>query len=275
MKKMFVLFVAIVVLLIGFGQAQATNISAQTDIWLASQPTSTSITGYWGTDTAPANSPVLVSVTAGNILTFSASGTTSVDGSCFAGADGGCYPDESGFSPAPASNTYKGPADALIGVFLTNAVTNVANGPASLDYTQLTNISQLTYTPLLNQIFFIGDGLTGTGTGSIQQFVAPTGATSLYLAVADSYGASTGNLGSLDVAVTSSVPEPATMLLLGLGLIGVAGSQREGFRTNETHKRLKLQKGRVRNGPAFFCALQLVIIGIISSRKLRTRRYKQ
>jgi len=148
MKKLFVLFVAILVLL-GFGQAQASTVSSLTDIWLAGQPNGTTVTGYFGSDTAPANSPVLVSITAGNVLTFSASGSTSVDGSCFAGPDGGCYSDESSFSPPPASGTYKGPADALIGVFLTNAITDVTTGLASLDYTQLANISQLTNTPSL------------------------------------------------------------------------------------------------------------------------------
>jgi len=70
--------------------------------------------------------------------------------------------------------------------------------------------------------------LTGTGSGSIQNFVAPTGATRLFLAVADSIGASTGNSGSLTVDVDgatqgTSLPEPATMLLLGFGLMGLAG----------------------------------------------------
>jgi hypothetical protein len=237
MKKLFVLCVVVIVLLgavilpsLGFDKAQASSytVSSLTDIWLASQPDSTTVSGYFGSDTAPANSPVFVSVTGGATLTFSASGSTSVDGSNFGGPDGAAaYPDESGFSPAPASNTYKGPADALIGVFLTNAVTDVANGPASLDYTQSAYTSQLTYTPGLNQIFFIGDGLTGTGSGSIQGFVVPTGATSLYLAVADSIGSSSGNVGELTVDVRAAIPEPATLLLLGIGLMGVSGIRRK------------------------------------------------
>jgi hypothetical protein len=41
------------------------------------------------------------------------------------------------------------------------------------------------FTPLLNQTFFIGDGLTGTGAGNRQSFAVPSGATLLYLGFAD------------------------------------------------------------------------------------------
>jgi hypothetical protein len=210
-------------------RAATVDVAATTDIFLASQPNGASLSGFFGSDTVPDNSPVKFDVTAGATLTFAASGSTSVDGGCFAGPDGaGCYGDESGFSPPPASNTYKGPANALIGVFLGPGVTSVQDGPASLDYTDPANISMASLSPGLNEIFFIGDGLTGTGDGAVQQFIAPMGATNLYLAVADSIGSSTGNLGSLSVDYTGAtldagaVPEPATwgLMLLGFGGLG-------------------------------------------------------
>lgn len=210
--------------------AASVVVDSTTDIFLASQPNGASITGYFGSDTAPGNSPVLLAVTGGATLTFSAIGSTSVDGSCFAGPDGnGCYSDESGFSPSPASGTYKGPADALIGVFLDDSVTDVSNGPASLDYTDSANLNLVSNMPGLGQIFFIGDGLTDTAV--VQQFLAPTGATRLFLAVADSYGSSTGNSGSLAVTYTGAVepvPEPASWALTigGLGFIGAAMRRR-------------------------------------------------
>jgi hypothetical protein len=45
-----------------------------------------------------------------------------------------------------------------------------------------------TLTPALGQVFFIGDGLTGTGSGSVQTFTVPRGATRLFLGIADASG---------------------------------------------------------------------------------------
>ncbi|HEY3242752.1 MAG TPA: hypothetical protein VGM03_05305 [Phycisphaerae bacterium] len=39
--------------------------------------------------------------------------------------------------------------------------------------------------PGLRQPFFIGDGLTGTGSGAVQQFLVPDGATRLFLGTID------------------------------------------------------------------------------------------
>ena len=73
----------------------------------------------------------------------------------------------------------------LVGVFL-DATEPVDPAPASLSYTAATT-GGLTYSPLLRQTFFIGDGLTGTGSGSIQQFIVPAGASRLFLGFADGF----------------------------------------------------------------------------------------
>ena len=223
------------ILAIGLAPANAAIVVASTtDIFLASQPAGSTVSGFFGTDTAPANSPVRLNVVGGATLTFAATGSTSVDANCFAGPDGGCYDNQSSFSPPPADGTYNGPASALIGVFLDASDFDVATGPAGLDYTVLANRSLLAQALGLHQIFLIGDGLDGTGSGTVQQFTAPLGATRLYLAVADSIGSSVGNLGSLTVdftgATAAAVPEPATWALM-LGGFGLAGSvlrQRRG-----------------------------------------------
>jgi len=210
-------------------------VGSQTDIWLAGQPATSSVTGFFGTDTAPANSPVAVSVTGGSAITFSITGftPTSVDGSCFdSTADAGsCYPDEFSFSPGPANGISLAnlPAGALVGVFVAAGGPS-GSTPSDLNFTGVGGIGTAfnSLSPDLDQLFFIGDGLTGTGTGSVQQFFAPSGATTLYLAVSDSLGASNGNSGSITADVSSSavspVPEPGTLSLVGLGLTGLIGA---------------------------------------------------
>jgi len=100
---------------------------------------------------------------------------------------------------------------ALVGVFLRDTLP--ASAPAALRF-YASNSSQggiqtdfLTLSPKIGQVFFIVDGLTGTGIGAVQTFVVPAGATHLYLGYIDSCtqtapgvpGCFTGNAGSLNV----------------------------------------------------------------------------
>jgi hypothetical protein len=215
------------------GAAQAdTIIPGTASIWLAGQPNGASVSGYFGSDFAPANSPAGFLVTSPT-LTFSATGSTSVDGVNFGGPNGAAaYPDQSGFSPAPWGGLYNGPADALIGIFLNGStpplgVVGGYQGPLNfvpgLDYQNPANVGPGAYAPALDQIFVIGDG-----TG--ETFTDPAGGTYLFLAVADSIGGSNNNLGSLDVAVAGAtpvtVPEPVTVSLFGAGLAGAVAMRR-------------------------------------------------
>ena len=86
---------------------------------------------------------------------------------------------------------------------------------------------------MLDQTFFIGDGLTGNGTGSLQAFNVPAGAADLYLGISDAggYNGSPGaygdNLGSYSVnystggsVVVTGTPEPGTLGLIATALLG-------------------------------------------------------
>jgi hypothetical protein len=191
-------------------------------------------------DSAPPESPVHAgSVTGGETLTF----TNVTGGVSFSGGTPMDPPDgDAGF---PISTpTYEGglsyinfiagylnmPVDALVGVFLPAGGPLAADKPSSLlDFSSSgvgTNFTSLS--PGLQQIFFIGDGLTGTGSGSVQTFVVPAGATEFYLAVADGEGWY-NNTGAIEVTVNggSTVPEASTWALM---LVGFAGLGFAGYR---------------------------------------------
>jgi len=115
------------------------------------------------------------------------------------------------------------PANGLLGVFLDNSVPGGTAPPQRDD-----GVSFLSLSPLLRQIFWIGDGLTGTGSGTVQTFFAPAGATRLYLGPSDGFGWF-NNSGGATVTINYSpliaeVPEPAAwaMMILGFGAIGMA-----------------------------------------------------
>ena len=108
----------------------------------------------------------------------------------------------------------------LVGVFL-NDSEPTGSGPSALDFTNNTSFAELS--PLLNQTFFIGDGLTGSGSGNIQRFLVPEQATRLFLGFADGsgykelpgyYSDNTGSVvANFDIQpATEPVPEPGTIL---------------------------------------------------------------
>ena len=166
--------------------------------------------------------PVSLSLSSGqSVFQFSASGsvTENIPGP-YHGPDGDPGVGNTVYAYGGLSGFLTDQVTPLVGVFLTDAAPG-GTSPATLDFTSGgLGMNFTSLAPAIGQVFFIGDGQTSGGT--IQTFYAPTGATRLFLGVADSVlGASLpggygDNAGSYTVTVTA-VPEP---VIPALGLMG-------------------------------------------------------
>ena len=233
------------------GYASAGSIVVQsTDVLYAAGSQSGAAGGVGGT--VPGGIALSPS---GSFVTFSSvvgSVTSSGGNSC--GSPEGCVvlndgsgntpndPDGAGAAVATSFNTGSGSisgmtapgAGYLVGVFIAAGGPSGAT-PGSVDFTTGAGTSFTSLSPLLDQAFFIGDGLTGDGTGTVQEFNVPTGAGELFLGISDACGYSGGpscyadNLGAFTVtySVTAAgVPEPGSLALLGAGIVALAGMRR-------------------------------------------------
>jgi Domain of unknown function DUF11/Bacterial Ig-like domain (group 2)/Divergent InlB B-repeat domain len=152
-------------------------------------------------------------------------------------------PDGIGAVPAISSNTGTSSisgmmapgAGYLVGLFVP------AGGPAgvaptALDFTSSgLGTSFTSLSPQLDQVFFIGDGLTGDGTGTQQTFNIPTGAGQLWLGISDAGGyvgapgAYGDNLGTYTVGLSVNAPGSSAVTVTeiapdGLTLVSMAGT---------------------------------------------------
>jgi len=173
-------------------------------------------------------------------VTGSISCTISTEG-CVSLNNGGNFNDPDGLGAAVGTSSNSG-AGSISGITSPNSGSLmglfVAAGgpsgpaPAALNFTTGSGTSFTSLSPLLDQTFFIGDGLTADGSGSLQTFYVPTGATALYLGISDACGYNGGpgcygdNLGSFSVTASlqsggTTVPEPGTLVLFGVGLLGL------------------------------------------------------
>lgn len=130
---------------------------------------------------------------------------------------------------------YLGPQGPLTGVFLDNNVP-LGPAPATLDFTPGgLGIDFLSLSPALGQVFYIGDGVTGGNV--IQTFIAPAGATRLFLGIPDGFGfvgapgAYDDNDGAYRIRIgvneIPTIPEPGTLALAALALLGLTFASRK------------------------------------------------
>jgi hypothetical protein len=194
--------------------------------------------GGGGAGTEP-NAIPLTSGT-GRTLTF---GSVTGTWGCGPGANG---PDGGPCTSPPGTNILAEGAIAgirvegrnmfLVGLFLGAGLPGAA--PLRATYTAA-DLSTPNFAPVVGQVFFIGDALTGTGSGTPQTFDVPDDATRLFLGIADAFafgedvagGRTPGyyddNSGSVvaeyAIGGVSAVPEPSSLALASTGALALAG----------------------------------------------------
>jgi hypothetical protein len=170
-------------------------------------------------DSAPAESPASISVTPGSTLTFTNvnglinhTPSTPTDGPD--GQTNNIYwhmkdPPSGAQAVGQGAQNHIGdiivPIDSLLGVFLNNNVPTSNSAPTVVrDYSTQSARDQASFSDIqLQQPFFIGSGNTSGGT--TQSFVAPTGATRLFLGPMDGYEWNNNN-GSFSATLTIQPP---------------------------------------------------------------------
>ena len=215
------------------GTASLT-VPGTSDLWLAGAPNGTPASFD---DSAPGQSPVLVSglpLAAGDSLTFTVGGSVSNvpfgSGPPPDGVNGGILSHAAGAENGISDATM--PINAFAAVFLGPSRPG-APVPSGLNFSTAASQDFSSLSPGLQQVFFIGDGLT---SGHVPQtFIVPTGATRLFLGSMDGYEWS-NNSGQFDVKIQEApVPEASTTvsfgLLLALGLGGVVVAAKRGKQT--------------------------------------------
>jgi hypothetical protein len=228
---------------IGRAHADYVSVAADSNIYGAGLSSAPGPAGGGGGALPPS-----IAVGGPGFLTFQVSGLVSYNGGGnYYGADGGQYLGAvTDMDPyGNISGIYNGSRTFFqVGVFL-NDQQPAGPIPSSQD---TTDVSFASVSPALNQMFFIGDGLTGTGTGDQQLFYIPEGATQLYLGFADgnnftglpgTYG---DDIGSLNVSFSvTATPAPPSLTLLGIGAACLLACM-----SRKLPGRLRLRAGRAR-----------------------------
>lgn len=184
--------------------------------------------------------PPMLTVAAGDVIRLLDPAIGGVNffngnGPPFFGPDGG-NTSGSNLQSFGGISAYTGPTGPLAGVFLSDADPTGGVAPGSINFVGPGGVGLdfPSLSPALGQVFYIGDGQTGGGV--MQTFIAPTGATRLFLGIPDGFGfvgapgAYDDNDGAYRVRVGINeiprIPEPTTVALLGIALLGIGARSR-------------------------------------------------
>jgi hypothetical protein len=204
--------------------AQEFEVSAQGDPWLSGMPAGSlaSYNDYAGTEpnsTDPRKrkqSPkqITIPVIPGSYITFG-----SIEGEAAHGPTLGHYDPEgetdnifthgadSPKGPTPAAENgigdVKMPIGAFMGVFIGDGRPDSTPAPTEVrDYSSSSSRRKEYYDDIkAKQPFYIGDGMTGNGSGKVQKFKVPPGVTRLFVGMMDGHEWS-NNVGEFKVTTT-------------------------------------------------------------------------
>jgi hypothetical protein len=161
----------------------------------------------------------------GRVATFAATGSAWWMGPGGPnGPDGGFFSSNTNIPALGPISGFSIPRSGhLVGLFLEAGDPTGMSAPAAFSYPNAASLTAPVFAPLIRQVFFIGDGLTDTGSGLVQQFHVPDSATKLVLGIADAAGFNglvgqyNDNVGGYQVGF-NVVPSPSSILLAGVAM---------------------------------------------------------
>ena len=166
----------------------------------------------------------------GRVAAFSSGGQAGWAGTNVNGPDGGNFSSSTNIPSVGPISGFSGPLSGqLVGVFIEAGDISALSAPGGISYPNLASYQQASYSPGLRQVFFIGDGKTGTGSGTTQAFSVPDGAGFLVLGIADAFGFNAvagyydDNVGGYETSYTI-IPAPGS--LAAAGLVGLLAARR-------------------------------------------------